>query len=96
MRTKISKKILYLTLILLPNIAFSQTEELLKKGTDLHLEYRFEEAIGIYNQILNSGADSTLSLEVDTNTPSINPYCNGDQACNAIFFILQYSRLWKL
>lgn len=65
MRTKISKKILYLTLILLPNIAFSQTEELLKKGTDLHLEYRFEEAIGIYNQILNSGADSTLSLEVE-------------------------------
>ncbi|MBO7248772.1 MAG: PD40 domain-containing protein [Bacteroidales bacterium] len=60
MRTRLSSAILFLTLILLSNGAFSQQNDPLKQAEKLHREYRFEEAMALYDKILSNTTDSLL------------------------------------
>jgi hypothetical protein len=64
MRTTFFKKILNLTLIFFPAIAHSQTTDILNEAASLHKQYRFEQAIQLYGQALNSGVDSLTALKI--------------------------------
>lgn len=65
MRTVITEAILFLTLILFSNQAFAQQNHTLKEASALHRDYRFEEAKGAYEKILESTTDSLVRMEIE-------------------------------
>ena len=65
MRTKISKIIIFLTLLSVSEGALSQEKKGIDEAAALHREYKFEEAIKIYNNILAETSDSAQRLKLE-------------------------------
>lgn len=65
MRTKISKIIIILTLLTISEGVLSQGKKGMDEAASLHLEYKFEEAIKIYNNILAETSDSAQRLKLE-------------------------------
>lgn len=62
MRITISRTVLYLTLLLLSNEVLSQSNELINQGSKLHRDYKFSEAIDIYQKAIDNTNDSLTKI----------------------------------